>query len=180
MGDVRNPTPDDLERGTRYILEIDWTPAATVSILTAPDFESTNWQCQSAPLRSAHSVFNLVQTSDLVVRDSDAREELRVRRHSRIPPRFDMVQGGEVVGTIRLRSLLRNRYSMNLAGGPTWNVHMPLFTTYFYAESNADSRLWINVWPSKRQWNVLMQAGADDLRLLAGIAFIHRQWWCYS
>ena len=29
------------------------------------------------------------------------------------------------------------------------------------------------------QWTLLAEAGADDVRLLAGLAFIHREWWCY-
>ena len=57
---------------------------------------------------------------------------------------------------------------------------MPLFTVYFHGESSSNSRVWVVVGPSKRQWTLLAEAGSDDERLLAALAFIHREWWCYS
>jgi hypothetical protein len=112
--------------------------------------------------------------------DRESHEVVRIRRQQRIPPRFEMIQSGGVVGTIALRSPLRTRYTLAFSEGPTWFFRMPLFTVLFQGESNSSSRLWVQVAPSEKQWNVLIEPGADDLRLLASLAFIQRERWSYS
>lgn len=137
------------------------------------------WHYQTEPCRSAYSFLNLFRRPDFVLLDHDEKEVLRIRRRTRFPPRSDILQNGEVVGTIRLRSVLLNRYSLVLKAGPTWTFRMPLFTIRFYGESSANSRVRVLMGP-KVQWMLHLSAGADDVRLVAGLAFIHRQWWCYS
>jgi hypothetical protein len=178
MGSPRPPSEDEIERGARHCLVIAWDRGSPGSIL--PEIGDARWHCRTEPCRSAWSALNLLRKPDFVLVDQEERGVLRIRRASRLPPRFSILQNGEVVGTIGLRSFLRNKYSIVLTDGPTWTFRMPLFRIYFHGESSSDSRLWIQVGPGKTQWNLLAQAGADDVRLLAALAFIHREWWCYS
>ncbi|HEX7901554.1 MAG TPA: hypothetical protein VF950_27590 [Planctomycetota bacterium] len=115
-----------------------------------------------------------------VVSDVDGREALRVRRAGRFPLRFEMIENGVSVGTIRRRGLLRNRYTVDFPSGPSWTIHLPLFTVYFGGVSSAGEKVWILVGPPKLQWNLFFQSGAADARLLSALAFIHREWWCYA
>ena len=116
---------------------------------------------------------NLFRKPDFVLLDHEEREVLRICRTTRFPPRFSMIQNGEVVGTIKLRSIFLNKYAINLKAGPKWTFRMPLFTIYFHGESSSNSRVWVVVGPSKMEWTLLTEAGTDDVRLLAGLAFIH-------
>jgi len=103
---------------------------------------------------------------------------LRVRKVGRFPPRFEMIENGVSVGTIRRRGFLRNRYTVDFPSGPSWTIHLPLFTLNFGGVSSAGGKVWILVGPPKLQWNLLFQSGAADVRLLFALAFIHREWWC--
>ena len=174
------PNPEEFVRGAHYYFEIGNTSDAPGWIFAEPETASFRLHYRTEPRRSAYSPSNLFRKPDFLVLDHQNQEVLRISRYTRVPACFNIIQNGEVVGTIGLRSLLRNKYSLELKDGPTWTFRMPLFTIQFDGESNANSRVWVRLCPSKRQWNLLTQVGADDLRLLAGLAFIHREWWCYS
>lgn len=174
------PTPDDVERGVQSCFQISTASDSSGWIRTQPEATDFRWQFGTEPKRSAWSPLNLLRKPDFVVRDQEMREVLRIRRLSRIPSRFEVIQAGELVGTIRLRSLLRNRYTLDFREGSTWTFRMPLFSIQFYGMSTTGSRVWVIVGPGKRQWNLLMDPESDDIRLLACLAFIHREWWCYS
>ena len=180
MTSRRPPSPEEIERGVPYSLQLNGALDCPGAILAEPGNANVRWHCRTDPCRSPYSPLNLLRKPDFVLTDPEERVVLRIRRNSRVPPRFNMIQDGEVVGTICLRSILRNKYAIALKAGPTWTFRMPLFTVHFHGESTAESRVWVAVGPSKLQWTLLAQPGTDDLRLLAGLAFIHREWWCYS
>jgi hypothetical protein len=123
---------------------------------------------------------NLFRKPDFVLFDAEEREVLRVRRTTRFPARFEIIEGGRVIGEIALRSILRNQYTIEFDAGLRWLVRMPLFTTYFAGASSTGTRAWIVVGPSERQWRLLVEPEADSVHLLCGLAFIHRERWCYS
>ena len=66
------------------------------------------------------------------------------------------------------------------SSAPGWMFRMPLFTVFFGGESTAGELFWVEVGPSNLQWNVLFQPGTDQVPLVAGLAFLHRQRWCYG
>ena len=177
---VQNTFADGTEfaQGHQYCFqigdEIEWPGV----ILAEPG--AVRWRYTTDPKRSPWSPANLFGKPEFVVTDSDGRETLRVRRASHFPPRFEMTEQGQTVGSISLRTVLRNRYTLQLRDEPTWTFHMPLFTVYFRAESTAGREVLVRVGPSKKQWNLLAEPGADSSRLLCGLAFIHREWWSYS
>jgi hypothetical protein len=117
---------------------------------------------------------------DLVFTNPDQQEILRIRRSSYFPPQFELMENGGVVATISLRSILRNKYTFEFKAGPTWTFYMPLYSILFPGESTNGDHFWVRVGPSKRQWNLLVPTGVDGVQLLSCLAFVHREWWCYS
>jgi hypothetical protein len=178
MKSWRPPTPDQIERGVPYFFQLSWATGYPSWIIAEPGNPTVRWHCRTEPCRANFSPQNLIRKPDFVLLDHEEREVLRICRTTRLPPRFNMIQNGEVVGTIGLRSIFQNKYAINLKAGPKWTFRMPLFTVYFHGASSSNSRVWVIVGPSKMEWSLLTEAGTDDLRLLAGLAFIHREWWC--
>ena len=107
-------------------------------------------------------------------------EEGRVGRASTPDVVSNVHQDDRPVGEIALRSVFRNTYAITLAGGSTWLFRMPLFAVTFHGESQDGRQVWVRVGPRKTRWNILLDASLDHLHLLAALAFIHREWWCYS
>lgn len=168
----------DFADGHQYCFQIGSETEWPGVILGEPGV--IRWRYTTDPKRNPYSPSNLFGKPQFVVTDSDGNEVLRVRRDNRFPPCFEMVERGEPVGSISLRSLLRNRYSIQVGDEPTWTFCMPLFTVYFRAESTTGQEILVRVGPSKRQWNLLAERGTDSIYLLCALAFIHREWWCYS
>lgn len=177
----RPPTPDEIERGASYRSLLAWELSFPGRIVAKSGEDAIlRWHCRTVPDRSPYSPLNLIRNPDFVLLDHEERESLRIRRYSRIPPRFNLIQNGDATGTIGLRSIFLNKYAINLKDGPTWTFRMPTFTNCFYAVSSSNSHVWVVMGPSKLDWTLLAEPATDDVRLLAALAFIHRRWWCYS
>src|SRR5687768_6716531 len=172
MTSWRPPTHDQIERGVPYLLQLGWGLGYPGWIFAEaePGTATVRWHCRTEPCRSNFSPLSLIRKPDFVLLDHEEREVLRIRRNTRFPPRFNIIHIGEVVGTIGLRSILQNKYAINLKAGPKWIFRMPLFTLHFYGVSSSNARVWVVVGPSKMEWTLLTEAGANDVRLLAGLA----------
>ena len=168
----------DLAEGHQYCFQIGSETEWSGVILSEPDV--IRWRYTTDPKRNPWSPMNLFGKPQFVVTDSGGHESLRVRRATRFPPRFEMIEHGETVGTIVLTSLIRNRYTLQFRDEPTWTFHMPLFTIYFRAESTSGREVLVRIGSSKRQWKLLTEPGTDSIYLLCALAFIHREWWAYS
>jgi hypothetical protein len=159
------PKAEDLDNGAEYMLHIGPFPDAEGEILVRRPAE--RWRTE-------------FKSGLFTVFDPAEREILRVSRDARVPPRFSLLAGGNAVGTMASRPLMRNRYVVNFAAGETWAFHLKLFTVFFPGESAGGKKLWVRVGPSKKQWSLLIQPGADDPRLVAALAFMHREWWFHG
>jgi hypothetical protein len=168
----------DFADGKQYCFQIGSEAEWPGVILGEPGV--IRWRYTTDPKRYPWSPSNLFGKPEFVVTDSDGQEVLRVRRDTRFPPRFEMVERGEPVASISLRSLLRNRYTIQVGDEPAWTFRMPLFTVYFRAESASGQEILVQVGPTKKQWNLLAEPGTDSLYLLGALAFIHREWWSYG
>ena len=122
---------------------------------------------------------NLVFKSDLIVTDPAKAEVLRIRRVGHLIPRFEMIENGRSVGSIRYHSPLRTSCSIRFGEGVAWEMRQPLFTIFFSGASNRSERVWIMVGPSKRQWNVLVSSDALNVYLLSALALMHREYWTH-
>lgn len=77
-------------------------------------------------------------------------------------------------------SIFRNKYAVDIDGVDSWTFRMPLFTIRFFGDSREGVGIWVAVWPSMMQWNILIKAGVEEWPLLAALAFIHTEWWNYG
>lgn len=170
------PTEKDVERGAQYVIQVSLAssdcPGTVFAGADAGD--EPTWQFKTEPPRHAWSPVNLVLGKPaFVFLDRDAREILRIRRRKRIPPSFEILQNAAVVGEIRRLGVVT--YRINLRGGPTWSFRMAPFTQLFFAVSNGRVGAWVQVWRSEMCWVILVRPEVDDLRLVAALAFIHRE-----
>ena len=123
------------------------------------------------------TLFTLFFKADFVISNPALREVLRIHRLPGILSRFAIIQDGQTVGRITYRNVVRTHSILDLAGGLTWNFRQRLFNIYFYGDSNTGQRLWVHVGPSTRRWNMLLPPDTSDVRLLAALAFLHREYW---
>ena len=172
------PDAGQIERGGKYVSFIDNTPASSGAIFCSSN--TPLWRYETRPLRGARNIANLLRKPDFILSDTEHREIIRISRERRFPARFSIVEKNQTVGHIALSSLLRNSYSVEFSDSPGWLFHLRLFTVWFHGESSAGKHVWIRMGPTKRQWNLLVEPEADNVHLLAALAFIHREWWAYN
>jgi len=95
------------------------------------------------------------------------------------PSVFNLLEEGNLIGTVRMSSVLRNRYSIEL-DGVKWTFHMPLYTIYFSGESRTGTEVWVAMGPRESQWNILLAPGLPERSFAAILAFIHNERYFYS
>jgi hypothetical protein len=89
-----------------------------------------------------------------------------------------VIEHEQIVGKIALRSILGNKYTIELQAGAIWTFHLPLFSSRFQGKTLAGNRIWAMEGPgSKTSWCVLLEPGADSVYLLSSLAFIHLLRW---
>jgi hypothetical protein len=173
--------PDDecLVRGGKYVCEIahemhgrDGTVSDETGVV--------RWRYYARKNSSGHTWGNPFNKRDFVIADPTGQAELVIRRISFIPSIFHLLDGDRVVGRIRMRSLLRLKYAIEVAGLNTWIFRMPPFTMRFRGNSGKRTDIWALVGPTKKQWGVLIRPDFNDERIVAAVAFIHNEWFNYS
>jgi len=112
---------------------------------------------------------------DFLVTELAAKIEIIIRRASLIPSVFNILEGGRTVGEIRMLSVLRNKYSILIDDSKSWTFRMPLFTIFFFGESEKGADIWVRLGPSERHWNILIRPGVVQRPLVAALAFIHNE-----
>lgn len=117
---------------------------------------------------------------DFVIADPDGRDEVVIRRASFIPPVFNIMEAGRIIGTVKMRSVFRNRYTIDIESVNSWTFRMPLFTIRFFGVSRSGPEIWVAVGPSKMEWSILIKRDAREWPLLAALAFIHVEAWNYA
>jgi hypothetical protein len=119
--------------------------------------------------------FGFFRLPDFVVYDQANLELFRVKRERKWPrARFLMVGNGAPICTIRQRSVLLNKYTLEFADGQHWTFRMPLFTVDFGGSSQAGETIRVRLW-SHNVWYVFIEPTADRPQLAAALAFIHRE-----
>jgi hypothetical protein len=122
---------------------------------------------------------NPFKQPDFAIVERDARE-LIIRRVSFIPAVFNIIEAERVIGTIKMISMFRNKYSISIEGVKAWTFRMPLFSILFFGESSAGAEIWVHVGPSEREWNILIKPGVNTTALVAALAFIHNERYFYG
>jgi hypothetical protein len=85
-----------------------------------------------------------------------------------------MVESGSPVCTIQQKSILQNQYVIEFNGGYRWFFQMPMFTVFYkgVSENGAEVRVRME---RHDTWYVQIPSNSDNLRLVAALAFIHRE-----
>ncbi len=177
LASLAGPTDEIIKKGRKFISQIHETVDYAGSIVD--ESGDVVWRSETHPTRSPHSPANLLKKPAFIIVEPDGSEIARVSRSRRLPPTFSIRDTKGCIGTIRLQSILRNLYSVSL-GSENWLFRMPLFRVDFGGASDLGARVWVIMGPSKKQWNILFDLGVKHREMAIAIAFIHREWWCYS
>jgi hypothetical protein len=122
-----------------------------------------------------HYPYGLFRLPDFVVQDKADNDLFRIELERKWPLlQFVMTKNGLPVCTIRQRSILRNRYSLDFSNGQRWGFHMPLFTVIFKGSAETGEKIRVRLW-SHNVWHVQMDTKADSAQLVTALAFIHRE-----
>lgn len=138
------------------------------------------WQYGTRKPRAKRNFRNPFLKRDLVLSEIQSRSEITIRRLSFLPPAFGISDSDKQIGSIRLVSVLRNRYLISIEGMNSWTLRMPLFTTVFKGSSATGSEILIVMAPSERQWNVAVKRDIVCAPLIAALAFIHSERYFYG
>ena len=145
------------------------------------------WDFYSDSRQSPYSSESCLRPADLIFTTPEGDEFLCIRRSPQLRDTHYILQEESLIGSIKLTTALRNEYELQLGGTTLWRFHLPLFDTCFHGESDDGKQLWAKLWKSRQQWRILVQPDVFDSTispqrsaLLPALAFIHRQWWCFS
>ena len=94
---------------------------------------------------------------DFVIADADERDEVVICRASFIPPVFNIMEAGRIIGRVKISSVFRNKYAIDIDSVNSWTFRMPLFTIRFFGNSRSGPEIWVAVGPSKMEWSVLIK-----------------------
>lgn len=177
MRRIASPSEEVIERGFKASSLIDANDQASGAVLNVDG--AVMWRYRTEPKRHMWSFLNLLRKPDFIVCDLQGREVVRIRRTSRVPPRFDIVRQGQIVGQIAARSVLRTRYTVALSTGTTWLFYMPLYTVAYWGLCSTGSKFWVGL-DSRRCWRLLFEDDHVGPELLSAMAFIHREQWSYN
>jgi|SRR5579872_1191346 len=168
--------PDDLciEKGTKLLCEI-YKGYSRRDGEMRDEVNQSRWQFRRNKATFRSLLRHPLKRPDFVATEQDNKDEVVIRRGSLIPSVFNIIERGRTVGTIRMVSMLRNKYSISIDGGKTWTFRMPLFTILFFGESKEAAEIWVRVGPSERHWNILIRPGVVQRPLVAALAFIHNE-----
>ncbi len=122
---------------------------------------------------------NPFNKKDLVVADPQTGEEIVLRRVSFFPSRFTITDAEGVRGTVRMVSILRNKYAINVTGRQPWTFRMPLFRVLFWGETEESPEFWVRE-VTKMDWDIHIRTGIEDQPLVAALSFIHVERFNYS
>lgn len=173
------PSEEDAARGIKVRSLID-RGADGHSGAVRDEQGAVRWRYEVRNNSSGRHPGNPFNKPDFVLADPDSRDELIIRRTSFVPSVFNIMEAGRVIGRIRMRSMFRNKYSIDVDGMNSWTFRMPLFTVRFFGDSRAGTEIWVAVGPSKMEWNILIKPDVKERPLVAALTFIHTEWWNYG
>jgi len=173
------PNEECVAAGTKLLCQID-RGAASRSGIVLDDQSVIRWQYKFRKLAPGTDPGNPFRKPIFVIAGLDKGNEVIIRRASFLPPLFNIRESGKTIGTIAMRSMFRNKYFISIDGVDSWTFRMPLFSIRFYGFSDAGAEIWVEVGPSKKDWNILIKAGVREWPLVAALAFIHNESWHYS
>jgi hypothetical protein len=138
------------------------------------------WRYGTQKKLAGYRFANPFNKPDFVIAPPDGSDEVVIRRLSFFPPVFSIVRSGKVIGSIKMRSLFRNKYVIEIDQVNAWTFRMPLYTISFFGESDTGPEIWVVLGPSKMEWKILVKRETSEWPLLAALSFIHVEAWNYG
>jgi hypothetical protein len=173
------PDAECIAQGHKFLSQIDrGTGGHTGAVLD--EHGVIRWRYGNRRNPAGRSLGNPFNKPDFVVHDPDREGEVVIRRASFIPPSFDILEAGKIVGRVNMCSLFRNKYTIEIDHVSLWTLRMPLFTIRFFGDASTGRQIWVAVGHSKMEWIVLIRRDATEWPLLAALAFIHVEAWNYG
>jgi hypothetical protein len=173
------PDEDCIQHGARFGCQIA-RGADGHSGTILDEHGAVRWRYGMRRNPRGRSLGNPLNKPDFVVTDAAAGNEVVIRRTSFCPSRFSIADDQGVRGTLRMASVLRNKYTIQVGGDPLRTFRMPLFTVRFWGGTEAAPEFWVIVGHSKMEWSILLRPGLESQPLLATLSFIHTEWWNYG
>ena len=173
------PDAECVEDGAKYFCQIDRIGRSRTGKIY-DEQKVLRWRydvSDNPPGRRPGNPYNKPQ---FIFADADGAAESVIRRVSFLPSSFEIRDKDTVVGRIRLRSLLRIKYVIEIDQAGSWTFRLPLFTVRFRGDSQTGTDIWVILGPTKTEWSILIRPGITNRHLVAALAFIHNEWYNYS
>jgi hypothetical protein len=173
--------PDEqcIAHGRKFFCQIDRGMGGHDGTVT-DEHGVVRWRYGTRKNSSAYRFANPFNKPDFVIAAPDGSDEVVIRRLSFVPPVFSILRSGTVIGSIKMCSLFRNKYVIAIDQVNVWTFRMPLYTIYFFGESETRPEIWVAMGPSKKEWIILIKPEASEWPLLAALSFIHVEAWNYG
>jgi len=104
------------------------------------------WRYGTRKKPSGRRLGNPFNKPDFVIADPDGRGEVVICRTSFIPPVFNIMEAGRIIGRVKMCSVFRNKYAIDIDPVNSWTFRMPLFTIRFFGDSRSGPEIWVAVW----------------------------------
>jgi hypothetical protein len=110
--------------------------------------------------------------------DAEDNDRGTISAEGLVPGRFVLRRDGVVVWTLQVRSLVRRRHRLEMAGGDAWMFDTPFFWWQHLSGSIAGiPTLLGGIGPSTRYWGFRVARHHETLDVIAAVAFMHWKWW---
>ena len=94
--------------------------------------------------------------------------------------RFVMRREGTAIWVLTVQSFVRKRHQLQIVEGNNWTFDTPFFWwNHLTGTLDGHKRLLGRVGPRKNYWGFSVDPDTETLDLLAAIAFMHWNWWCW-
>jgi hypothetical protein len=132
------------------------------------------WRVKT-PFNSLLSPLGIGPVGDLSFFDKLDKELFKVRTEWKfLQRRYVLSENGSRVCTICPKSILFSKYTLDFVNGENWSFRLPHFTVFFTGLSKTGAKIRVRNWNHKT-WSVLIDPASDSPKLVAALAFIHRQ-----
>ena len=175
---MRDSKPSDwLEQSSRwYYSQIDGPPPYVVDIRSAAVGQEVSDAKPGTLILRLHPRGGTVRVIDARGGDRGGIRSQGILRGRR----FVMRRDNTVVWTSTVRSLVRKRHSLQLAGGEIWTIDTPFYWRLnFTATLEGRTSLVGHLGPTMKHWGFKVEPGRETDDLLAAVGFLHWKWWTW-
>lgn len=152
-------------RAQEYCSRIEYGAATNVHVFRRPETEPC-------------LVLKNDRREGIGVVDAAGRQTGLIRTERRLLlPRYVLQHDSTILWKISVRSIFRNRHTLEIAGDTTWSMRTPFFSVDFAGDAEDGAKVLGRVGERTYEWLWLVEPGRDSDAFLSAVAFMHRQWY---